>query len=455
MESINRISVIGLGKLGGSMAAAFASCGFDVIGVDVNPAVVRAFNEGKAPVQETGLEELIYANTARLHATVDTQKAVLETDISFVIVPTPSDQKGAFSLRYAIDAFAELGRALKEKRSYHVIVMTSTVLPGSVRNVLLPILEQESGLRCGHDFGLCYNPEFIALGSVIRDFLNPDFYLLGQFDKRSGDWLESVHQRVSQNCAPVKRMTLENAELAKIAVNSFVTLKISFANMLAEFCEHIPDGDVDVVSDALGMDKRIGRKYLTGGLGFAGPCFPRDNAALAFLGQYLGVDSDLLKANDEYNSRISNRLMARLHRLIPSEGTVAILGLSYKPLSHIVDASSGVALAKRFVAAGYRVQAHDCLAVDEARSIIGPHALLTTSLDQALAGADIVLVTTTDAPYLKLSASEIVNKNRRVILVDFWRCLGHLKSVDNIHYIPGGRCVENDLASDRLSKLWS
>jgi Predicted UDP-glucose 6-dehydrogenase len=154
------------------------------------------------------------------------------------------------------------------------------VLPGATRNGLLPVLEQASGKKCGPDFGLCYSPEFIALGTVIRDFLNPDLYLIGQFDARSGAALEDVNRSVCQKDPAVHRMTIENAEIAKIALNSFVTMKVSFANTLADICERIPGGDVDAVSDALGSDSRIGRKYLTGGMGFAGPCFPRDNVAL-------------------------------------------------------------------------------------------------------------------------------------------------------------------------------
>lgn len=455
MNNIKNISVIGLGKLGGSMAAAFAHCGFNVIGVDINPANVAAFNEGRAPVQETGLDDMIAANTERLRATFSTEEAVLNTDISFIIVPTPSDHRGAFTLQYARHAFSELGKALKKKKTYHVIVMTSTVLPGAMRTGLLPVLEQESGLTCGPDFGLCYNPEFIALGSVIRDFLNPDFYLLGQFDERSGDALESVHQRVSQNQAPVKRMSLENAELAKIAVNSFVTLKISFANMLADFCENIPGGDVDVVSNALGMDKRIGRKYLTGGLGFAGPCFPRDNVALAFIGNQIGVDTTLLSTNDDYNLRMPQRLIDRLRPRLPERGTIAVLGLSYKPLSHIIEMSSGVALAKGLADAGYRVKVHDRLALSEARPVLEKCALLTDSIQEALSDADVVLVTTTDEPYTKITAKDLGTNDRNVILVDYWRILSHLNGTKNLDYIPAGRCLDDVTATEVLNKLWT
>ena len=175
--AVTKFSIVGLGKLGASMAAAIASRGFQVVGVDVNQRAVDQLAAGHAPVQETNLEEMVAANKERIRATRSHEEAVLGSDLTFVIVPTPSDDRGAFSLQYASWAFKELGRALAKKKDYHVIVLTSTVLPGSMRYGLLPILEQESGKKCGRDFGLCYSPEFIALGSVIRDFLNPDFTL--------------------------------------------------------------------------------------------------------------------------------------------------------------------------------------------------------------------------------------------------------------------------------------
>jgi UDPglucose 6-dehydrogenase len=451
---INNISVIGLGKLGASMAASFAHRGFNVIGVDVDPLSVAAINEGRAPVVETGLEDMILTNRLRLRATLDYDMAIQDSEISFIIVPTPSDERGAFSLDYAQRAFTELGKALRKKNEYHVIVMTSTVLPGSMRAVLIPLLEHESGLLCGRDFGVCYNPEFIALGSVIRDFLNPDFYLLGEFDDRSGDFLESVHHRVSQNNARVKRMSLENAELAKIAVNSYVTMKISFANMLADFCEKIPGGDVDTVSDALGLDSRIGRKYLTGGPAFAGPCFPRDNAALAFIGEYLDVDVSLPSTNDSYNRNRAEKIFSRLKTILPTHGIVSILGLSYKPLSHITELSSGVALSNLFAAAGYRVKAHDCMAASIARSEINVNVILTDKIDVALEDANIILIVTDDKPYRALTGAQFGIDNREVFLVDFWRILARHSGEKNLTYVPIGRCLDDSLATAKMKGLW-
>ena len=226
-----RVSVVGLGKLGACMVASMASKGMQVIGVDVNSKTVDLFNRGCAPVLEPDLSELIAANRGKLSATLDYKTAVLGSDTTFIIVPTPSDEKGGFSLRYVAQAAREIGRALAEKPGYHNVVVTSTVLPGSTHFAVLPILEQESGKKCGPDFGLCYNPEFIALGSVIHDLLNPDFILIGESDKRAGEDLEGLYKSFCNNSPPITRMNFVNAELTKISVNTFVTTKITFANI--------------------------------------------------------------------------------------------------------------------------------------------------------------------------------------------------------------------------------
>ncbi len=456
MSKMQKVSIIGLGKLGASMAAGMASRGLDVIGVDVSRHAVDAVNAGKAPVQETGLGEMIAANQERLRATMSHEEAVLETDISFVIVPTPSDERGAFSIKYAELAFKGLGQAMAKKDGYHVIVLTSTVLPGATRHGLLPILERESGKKCGEGFGLCYNPEFIALGSVIRDFLNPDFYLLGESDERAGDALEAIHRKVCLKDPVVRRMSLENAEIAKIALNSYVTMKISFANTLADLCERVPGGDVDVVSDALGSDTRIGRKYLSGGMGFAGPCFPRDNVALSFIGESLGADCSLLRENDAYNKALSQRFVEKLRPLTKSANTVAVLGLAYKPLSHVIEESPGIALTMALADAGLRVVAYDPLAGETARATLQYRALVAESLEQCLEGAEVVLVTTPDEVFRGLGPEDFLRGRESVTVVDFWRCLSdEVAEAKGIRYVPIGRCVDDEAAADAAREMWA
>ncbi len=453
---IQNVSVVGLGKLGASMLAGMASRGFDVVGVDIAESCIRAVNEGRAPVQETGLGELISEHRSRIRATTSHEDAVLNSDISFVIVPTPSDSRGAFELQYARYAFEQLGKALAKKDSYHVFVLTSTVIPGATRHGLLPVLEATSGKKCGEDFGLCYSPEFIALGSVIRDFLNPDFYLVGEFDRRSGDALEEVNRRICVKDPVVHRMSLENAEIAKIALNSYVTMKISFANTLADLCERIPGGDVDVVSDALGSDTRIGRKYLTGGLGFAGPCFPRDNVALGFLCEHVGADGDLLVANHAYNKSMAARLTAKIMPLLRRGETAAVLGLAYKPLSHVVEESQGVTLALAMAGAGTRTIGYDPLASEGARSVFGDKALVAESIDAALADAALVVVTTPDVLFRTLKAEDFLGDKESVTVVDCWRCLDPtVAEHPKINYVPLGRCVDDVPAASVLEAIWA
>lgn len=444
-----------MGKLGASMAGAFASRGFEVVGVDVNERSVNLVNEGRAPVQETDLDKYIEENKTRIRATTSHEDAILNSDISFVIVPTPSDEKGAFSLQYAAWAFKEIGKALRKKNGYHNIVLTSTVLPGATRYGLLPILEKESGKKCGADFGLCYSPEFIALGSVIRDFLNPDFLLLGEFDERAGNQLEQIYTETMFGNPPCKRMSLENAELTKISVNSFVTTKITFANMLADLCERVPGGNVDVVTDALGADKRIGRKYLTGALGYGGPCFPRDNVALSYIAREMGTRAHISETTDDFNRSMAEKIAEKLRPVIQDGVTTAILGLSYKPFSHVVEESQGVYLANALSQAGARVVAYDPLAGESANAELKGKVLILDSAKKCLEQAEVVLITTADPEFQTLTYTDFNPEFSKITVIDFWRILrNELQNRRNIEYVPVGCSTNDEENSTRLRKLW-
>lgn len=435
-----KVSISGLGKLGASMAAAIASRGHEVVGVDISSDAVDAVNDGREPVQETGLGELIAANRGRLRATLDQQDAIENSEITFVIVPTPTDETGMFSTQYAVWAFREIGKALAKKKDYHLVVLTSTVAPGATRRDLLPALESSSGRRCGPDFGLCYSPEFIALGSVIHDFLNPDFTLVGQFDERSGQTIENAYKQIMVNDAPCMRMSIENAELTKLAVNTFVTTKIAYANLLASMCEKLPGGDVDAVTNAIGRDRRIGRKYLTGGLGFGGPCFPRDNIALNAFSQTIGVDAAIARATDGFNRAQTNRLAIKLAALLPPGGTVAILGLAYKPFSHVVEESHSIKLALALADAGVRVTAYDPLARQTARSELRDKAVVLDNLDTCIRTADVVVVATPDPIFSGLTADDFPVREPKQVVYDCWRLLAKaLQDAGHVRYLALGR----------------
>jgi UDPglucose 6-dehydrogenase len=336
------------------------------------------------------------------------------------------------------------------------VVLTSTVLPGATRYGLLPILEQRSGKKCGPDFGLCYSPEFIALGSVIRDFLNPDFTLVGEFDERSGRTLAESYAAIMANDPPCRRMSLENAELTKISVNTFVTTKIAFANMIADLCERIPGGDADVVCNALGSDARIGRKYLTGALGYGGPCFPRDNVALSYIARALGASADLAETTDRMNRAVASTVLRRLQLDVKRGSTVAILGLSYKPYSHVIEESQGVALARALADAGARVVGHDPLAGPYAAQELRDHAVILDSVADCLSQADVVVITNPDPAYRELGPNDFKNGRPSVTVVDCWRLLADkLQNTPTLRYLAVGRGVNEQESANRLRELWT
>lgn len=415
-----KICIVGLGKLGAPMAAVFASRGYEVRGVDLDPQAVRALNEGRSPVDETGLAEMIAANTDRLSATTEISEAVRGCDASFVIVPTPSDERGVFTPRYVVEACEGIGRGLRARDGYHLVVVTSTLMPGDTGGVVRTALEGASGKTMGPDFGLCYSPEFIALGSVIRDMLHPDQLIIGECDRRAGDALEDIYRRIHEQGCPVTRMGFVNAELAKIAVNTYVTTKISFANMLANLCEALPGADVDAVTRALGQDKRIGPRYLKGALAYGGPCFPRDNRAFAVLAADQSVKAHVAEATERQNLEQTERLHAAVSAALEPDGAIAVLGLSYKTETAVVDQSPGLLLARALARSGKRVRCHDPAAGAAARSALPTSVAVVEELEAALDGASVVVVTMPWPQYRRLGPGDFRPK---ATIFDCWRVM--------------------------------
>jgi UDPglucose 6-dehydrogenase len=436
-----RVAVVGLGKLGAPLAAVVASKGNEVLGVDVNPDAVRLLNEGRAPVEEPGLQELVSASQQRLSATTEIAAAAT-SEVSILLVPTPSDERGAFSNAYVLAAIAELGRGLSAREDYHVVVVASTVMPGSCEGEIRPALERASGRRVGETLGLCYSPEFIALGNVIRDMLEPDMVLIGESDPQAGKVLESLYACVCENDPPVRRMSLVNAELTKIAVNTYVTMKISYANALADMCERLPGADVDTVSDALGLDTRIGRKYLRGAIAYGGPCFPRDNKAFAVLARDLGSEALLAEATDAVNVAQIDRLARIVQSRLKEGSAVGILGAAYTPDTAVIDESPGVALARLLGEAGYEVHVYDPVATDAALGALGGLARGATSVADLLARSDVIVIATAWPEFAELPIEALERDGERPVVIDCWRLLSHETYGEAIDIVQLGRALE-------------
>lgn len=418
-----QISVIGLGKLGSPLAAVLASKGHQVIGVDLNPQFVEQINSGLAPVAEPCLQELITCHRSRLSATLSYEEAISSSDATFVIVPTPSDSTGLFSNRFLLQAVERIGKALAQKTTYHLVVITSTVTPGSTQNEIRETLEKHASKSVGETLGLCYNPEFIALGSVVRNMLHPDMILIGESDSKAGDMLETIYKTVCEATPPIRRMNLINAEITKLAVNTYVTTKISYANMLSDLCDHLPDSDANVVAHAIGLDSRIGMKYLTPAIAFGGPCFPRDNFALSALAKKLGTNALLAEATQEINAHQNTRLLRCITKQNHAQN-IAILGLSYKPGTYVVEESQGIQLANQLIRQDYRVSVFDPMALEEAQKELHPSVQIASSVTDCITHADIIVVLIPWPEFsLEITPQLLAQFKSQKTVIDCWRIL--------------------------------
>lgn len=437
MESL---SVVGLGKLGICAAACFAAKGFAVIGIDSNKDIVDAVNKAEPFVYEPGLAELMKRATAKLSATHDYRRAVRESGVTFLIVPTPSRPDGSFSDEYLRDALRKLSLALKEfDKKYHLFVVTSTVSPGTTEESLVSLIESVSGKKLNEGFGVCYGPEFIALGTVIKDFLNPDLVLIGESDKFAGDKLEEIYKVACENNPYVARMSIISAEITKISLNSYITMKISFANTLANICEKIPAADIDAITKALGQDRRISPYYLKGGPGFGGPCFPRDNEAFLIFAKKYGCAALLAKATVEVNQYQAEHLVNIVLSLSRENknNVLGILGLAYKPDTAVIELSPAISLIEQLLGRGLRVIVYDPLAINNARACFGSKISYASSVKDCFSRSGVCIITTRDKEFKNIDAGYIVHDP--TVIIDCWRIIDASKLGEKAIYIALGK----------------
>jgi UDPglucose 6-dehydrogenase len=411
---MNRLSVVGLGKLGLPLAVCYAVRGFRVVGVDIDPGKVAAVNDRRVDTWEPKLEMLLRELPPEsLTATGDIGRAVADTDATVVIVATPSLPDGDFSLEYVMPACAGIGVALRDK-DYHLVMISSTVMPGDTVGPIARTLERASGKGCGEGFGLCYVPEFVALGQIMDDYLNPAFAIVGECDGRSGDMAEAILRGLIGDAPPIARMNLVNAEIVKVASNVMLTFKVGYANLLARLCDAIPGADVDVVTKALALSPRVSPGFMRGGAPFGGPCLPRDVHSLnAALYCYTGREHPLLTALDRANRDIVQDWIEIIEDWLPEGGTVGVLGLSYKSGVPLMLDSPGVWLVEALAERGVDVVAYDPL-IDGQAIWFAPSA---ASLSDCVAKADVVIVV---MPWPELKETDAGLWSGKAV-IDCWR----------------------------------
>lgn len=346
-----------MGFVGLVTASCFADRGFKVIGSTLDEEAVKLINQGLSPFYERELDPILKraVQNGNLKATLSNEEAVLNSDISFISVGTPMREDKSIDLSYIENSSKEIGRALKNKDSYHLVVDRSTVVPGTTRNIIGKNVETESGKIMGKNFGLCMQPEFLREGNSVYDTLHPNRIVIGELDKRSGDLLESVWKSFYGDAhIPLLRINIESAEMVKYANNCLLATKISFANEISRICEILPNMDIKQVMEGIGLDDRISPKFLNAGAGFGGSCFPKDvNAILAFAREH-HVNPKLLSTVLEVNDDQADHLVNLAENLVGDfkNKKISILGLSFKPGTDDIREASSIRVINELIKRG-------------------------------------------------------------------------------------------------------
>jgi GDP-mannose 6-dehydrogenase len=420
-----RISIFGLGYVGTVSAGCLAIDGHQVLGVDPVPAKVDLINRGQSPIIETDIGEIVASSVqaGRLRATHDAAQAICETDLSFVCVGTPSQANGNLDLRYIRRICEQIGQALKNKAGRHTVVIRSTILPGTMHNIVIPVLEEFSGKKAGKDFGVCNNPEFLREGSAVKDFRSPPKTVIGELEKASGDLLAEIFKEID---APLIRTDLKTAEMIKYVDNSWHALKIGFGNEIGNLCKSLGI-DAHAVMDIFCQDRKlnISSAYLRPGFAFGGSCLPKDLRALSYCAKthdlQLPILTSILPSNEMQVTRGLQMIMDRGYT------KVGVLGFSFKAGTDDLRESPVIEVIERLIGKGYDLRIYDknvnlASLVGANRDFILNHIphiskLMVGDIDTVLSHAQTVVIGNNDPEFKQVP--ERLHETQR--LVDFVR----------------------------------
>ena len=362
-----RISIIGTGYVGLVTGACFAKLGHHVICVDIDPDKVQKINKGVSPIYEEGLENLLLTYKERITATTDYQDALEHSDVTFLCVGTPSLKNGSIDISYLKEATKQIATILKNKKSWHLVVVKSTVVPGTTQQIVFPLLEQHTGKKIGTDIGLAMNPEFLKEGVAIQDFLQPDRIVIGFTDEKSRTTLRELYKTFT---CPIVETSLSAAEMIKYASNAFLATKISFINEIGNLCKNLGI-DTYEVATGMGLDSRIGRSFLDSGIGWGGSCFPKDIDALIAWAKEIKEPVRIIESVKEVNTDQPLRLVKILQKHLPKvKGrTIGILGLAFKPDTDDIRESRAIPIVKELLKQGATIKAYDPQAMDNFKTL--------------------------------------------------------------------------------------
>jgi UDPglucose 6-dehydrogenase len=406
-----KLSIIGTGYVGLVTGTCFAKLGHTVTCVDIDPEKIKKINNGISPIYEEGLDCLLSENKEKISATTDYTSALLHTDITFLCVGTPSTKNGSIDLSYLKEATKKIATILKNKKTWHLIVVKSTTLPGTTRTVVLPLLEQYSGKKVGPDIGLAMNPEFLKEGVAIQDFLQPDRIVVGSYDDRSRTTLRELYKEFS---CPLVETSLSSAEMIKYASNTFLATKISFINEIGNLCKKLGIDAYDVAT-GMGLDTRIGRPFLDSGIGWGGSCFPKDVDALIAWAKEIKEPTRIIESTKAVNTDQPLRLVNLLRKHIPKlKGTtIGILGLAFKPDTDDIRDSRVIPIVEELLREGVHIKAYDPQAMDNFKTLYPTIEYCPSASD--VLSADAILITTKWKEFTSLQYNgKIVIDGRRL-----------------------------------------
>ena len=361
----NKISFIGLGKLGLPLSTIFAKNSVSVLGVDVNTELIDKLNGGETPFYEDGLDECLILAKDNIEYTTSYDGIMGNTDTSVILVNTQIGDTYSSSIVESVikDLCVEL---VKSDKDYHLFILSSTVMPGEIRGNLIPMIEELTGRELNKGFGFSYVPDVVKLGSVIKDFENPDVVIIGSSDGHSGKITRDLYDKFPINNPPIAEMTLEEAEISKVALNAYLVSKISFANFISNLCESVDNVNVDNITNAIGYHKPIGHLFLKGGLSFGGTCFPRDTNAFIKFSESVGHNASHIIATDKINENQDLNLLNIVNNI--DKESISVLGLSFKPNTPVITESPSIKLVKGLLIKGKTVNVYDSLCIDDVKN---------------------------------------------------------------------------------------
>lgn len=436
--------MIGAGCVGLTHALCFAIHGHNVILCERDETKLQLLRKGKPHLYEPQLKTLLRKTLAssKLRLLSSIEEAIPLPRMIQIAVGTPLNSSGGLDLSQIQEASQQIGRALGTSEGYRLVVLRSTAIPGATESVVKTAIEMNSRKRCGFDFGLAMQPEFLREGSAVHDVLHPDRLVIGEHDKKAGDILLRFYRNFyAKRFPPLVRTNPPSAEFIKLVNNAFLATKISLINEVANICERVSGADVTLIAKAVGMDKRIGSRFLGAGLGFGGSCLPKDVRALIGFSQAVGYNPSILQAALDTNRRQAQHVLDFLRdRLGNLRGKrIALLGLSFKSNTDDMREAPSTRIVEKLLNEGAEVVAHDPVAIKKARAVFGDRIRFAASAIECLRDVDGCVVVTEWRQYEDLSPEVFATKMRRPLIIDGRRIYVPKRFLGKVEYQAIGR----------------